>query len=225
MQNRLVLFLIVIAVILAVAGFLLISFLTGEPETVEQGAPGTVPSGETGDTGVPVQVDGITVYLNPLPQQAVSIQTQITPAATEPGVILVTPPATQPSAQPTLVIATATSAPPPVTGPSGDQIIFVDYVVQPGDTLYRITTKQVTSIELMAVHGISSVNVVPGNTLRLPVANPNYCPAGMQPYVVRPDDNVFRIAIEYNTTTQAIASANNLPADYRIDITQVICIP
>jgi LysM repeat protein len=224
MQNRLVLFLIVIAVILAVAGFLLISFLTGEPETVEPGAQGTVPSGEVGNAGVPVQVDGITVYLNPLPQQAVSIQAQITPAATQPAVIIETPPATQPSIQPTLAFATAT-APPPVTGPSGDQIIFVDYVVQPGDTLYRITTKQVTSIELMAVHGISSVNLVPGNTLRLPVANPNYCPVGTQPYVVRPDDNVFRIAIEYNTTTEAIASANNLPADYRIDITQVLCIP
>jgi LysM repeat protein len=111
----------------------------------------------------------------------------------------------------------------PVTG-GGEAVIFIDYVVQPGDTLYRITEKQATSIELMAVHGISAVDIVPGTTLRLPVANPAAC-SGLATYVVRPGDTVYSIAQRYGTTTQAIASANGLGADFRINVAQVLCIP
>ncbi|MFW5941368.1 MAG: LysM peptidoglycan-binding domain-containing protein [Chloroflexota bacterium] len=234
MQNRLVFFLIVIAVILAIAGFLLVSFLTRGPGEPAE-APAEQPPATDGETlpengepdGLAVQVDNTTVYLNPATDRTVVLQS-------EQQVQQPTPQPLEPTLQPTAEIITptepaATEAPAPTAAApvatGGESVTFIDYVVQQGDTLYRITEKQTTSIELMAVHGISSEDVVPGNTLRLPVANPSYCPAGSQSYVVRPGDNVFRIARQFGATTQEIASANNLGADFRINIAQVLCIP
>lgn len=224
MQNRLVFFLIVIAVILAIAGFLLVSFLTRDPQ-----APADVaadqPTADAGEVpvGIPVQVDDTTVYLQTLPERSVRLQVEGAQQPAGP-----TPSGPEPTPQPTqpLVVATPVAtqaAPAPAT--SGEATTFIDYVVQPEDTLYRITEKQNTSIELMSVHGISAEDLVPGTTLRLPVANPAYCPAGARQYVVRPGDTVFSISRQYNTTTQAIASANNLGANFRIDVAQVLCIP
>ena len=224
MQNRLVFFLIVIAVILAIAGFLLVSFLTRDPQAPEDAAVDQ-PTADAGEVpvGIPVQVDDTTVYLQTLPERSVRLQVEGVQPPVDP-----TPSDLQPTPQPTqpLVVATpipTAAAPAPAT--SGEATTFIDYVVQPEDTLYRIAEKQNTSIELMAVHGISSEDLVPGATLRLPVANPAYCPAGARQHVVRPGDTVFSISRQYNTTTQAIASANNLGADFRIDVAQVLCIP
>jgi len=226
MQNRLVFFVVVIAVILAIAGFLLISFLTrgGDPPVDDPGA-GDVADGTLPDSGlpvgVPVQIDGTTVYLRTLPERAVTISQA--PPIVEPTVadVLPTTVPTEAVVEPTVPVAQPSAAAPVV---GTDRVIFIDYVVQAGDTLYSIADKQATSIELMAVHNISAEDLVPGTTLRLPVGNPAAC-SGASVYVVRPGDTVFSIAKRYNTTTQAIASANGLAADFRINVAQVLCIP
>lgn len=234
MQHRMVFFVAAVAIILAIAGFLLLSFLTRsnepaveqpeeqvaeQPPDGEQGAeqpPGDVPVGQ------PVQVDGTTVYLQTLPERAVTVA-EAPPV--EPTVVVI-----EPEPQPTetleviVVPEQQPTAAPPVAGAAGESVIFIDYVVQPGDTLYSIADKQTTSIELMAVHGISSDDLDPGTTLRLPVGNPAYC-SGATTYVVEPGDTVFSIARRFSTTTQAIQSANGLNANFRINVAQVLCIP
>lgn len=242
MQHRMVFFVAAVAIILAIAGFLLLSFLTradepaveqpgeqtaeqtpgaeqtpdGDGEQAGEQTPGDVPEGE------PVQVDGTTVYLQTLPERAVTV------AEAPPEEV--TAEVTEPEPQPTETLEVIVepeqqpTAAPPVAGAAGDSVIFIDYVVQPGDTLYSIADKQTTSIELMAVHGISSEDLDPGTTLRLPVGNPAYC-SGATTYVVEPGDTVFSIARRFNTTTQAIQSANGLNANFRINVAQVLCIP
>ena len=122
--------------------------------------------------------------------------------------------------QPTL---TATPVPPtPIPPPP--EVIIVGYLVQPGDSLYAVTKKQNTSIDLMSVYSISAENMIAGNTLSLPVANPVFCP-GLLPYVVRDQQTVSNIARNFGTTPDAIAAVNNLDANYSIKTTQVICIP
>ena len=122
--------------------------------------------------------------------------------------------------QPTL---TATPVPPtPIPPPP--EVIIVGYLVQPGDSLYAITKKQNTSIDLMSVYSISAENMIVGNTLSLPVANPAFCP-GLLAYVVRDQQTVSNIARNFGTTPDAIAAVNNLDANYSIKTTQVICIP
>jgi LysM repeat protein len=129
-------------------------------------------------------------------------------------------PGNPPDAQPTLIPTPLPATPIPL--PS--EVIFVGYVVQPGDTLYGITKKQNTSIDLMALYGISAENIIVGNTLSLPVANPAYCP-GLLPYVVRDHETVSNIARRFGTTPDAIGAVNNLGSNYLIKTTQVICIP
>jgi LysM repeat protein len=171
---------------------------------------GDIPAGQ------PVQIDGTIVYLQPAPDRIVSLSQA--PIVLEPTAEPIPDPTETPD-----MAQEQEVQPPPATG-GGDAVIFIDYVVQPGDTLYRIADTQATSIELMAVHGISAEDIVPGTTLRLPVANPAVCP-GATTYVVRPGDTVFSLSRRYNTTTQAIASANGLGPDFRINVAQVLCIP
>ena len=125
----------------------------------------------------------------------------------------------------TIIVPTLTPSPiPPTPTPVPPQVIFTPNVVQQGDSLYRITQKQNTSIDLMALYGIDSTDLIAGSTLNLPIANPAYCP-GMTPHVVRDQQTVFSIARIYGTSSQAIAAANNLDASYTIKTTQVLCIP
>ena len=130
--------------------------------------------------------------------------------------IPINPSDVQPTLIPTLLPAT------PIPLPS--EVIFVGYVVQPGDSLYRITKKQNTSIDLMALYDISAENIIVGNPLSLPVANPAYCP-GLLAYVVRDHETVSIIARRFGTSPDAIGAVNNLDANYLIKTTQVICIP
>jgi LysM repeat protein len=104
------------------------------------------------------------------------------------------------------------------------QMIIIPYSVQPGDTLYSIANKHNTSIELMAINGIDSGDIVAGSTLKLPIANPAFCP-GMRPYIVRGDDTVFSLARIFGTTTKDVIAANNLDANATIYISEVICLP
>ena len=76
----------------------------------------------------------------------------------------------------------------------------------------------------MAKHGIDAEDLIPGATLRLPIANSAYCP-GTRAYVVRDKDTVYRIAAAFGTTVEAIAQLNALDPAYTIRVTEVICIP
>lgn len=104
------------------------------------------------------------------------------------------------------------------------QMITIPYNVLPGDTLYSIANKHNTSIELMAINGIDSGDIVAGSTLELPVANPAFC-LGMTPHIVQRDDTVFSLARTYGTTVEEIIAANTLEANATIYISEVICLP
>jgi len=171
-----------------------------------------------------ITVAGTPVALYPDPNKTILLVSEAgTPVAPESGnpeqataVILVTVTPAQPLPSPTPL-------PPPPT-PVPPSVIFTSYVVQPGDSLYRITQVQNTSIDLMALHGISSSAMVAGNVLNLPIANPTFCP-GMIPHVVRDQQTVYSIAREYGSSPDAIAAVNGLDANYTVKTTQVICVP
>ncbi len=122
------------------------------------------------------------------------------------------------------------------------------YVVQPGDTLYRIAIRHGTSVAaLQAANNISNVNLIyagqvltiPGGGSAPPVATavppppnpyPTAPPPGSPPtigtfYVVQPGDRLYRIALQFGVTVQAIASANNIANTNLIYAGQVLIIP
>lgn len=139
------------------------------------------------------------------------VQTQPIVPTIDPASFTPTPPLVQDTTQP-LVPAAA------------EKVIFKDYTVLQGDSLYSIAEANNSSIELMAKHGIDANDLVPGSVIRLPYANPAYCP-GMRAYVVRDKDTVFRIAQFFSRSVDVIAQTNRLDANYTIFTTDVICIP
>ncbi len=115
----------------------------------------------------------------------------------------------------------ATAVPPPAVA----KIIFIDYTVQQGDTLYSISDRIDTSIALMADQGISQTNLTPGQVIRLPLGNPDYCAGRGRPYAVGEGDTAFNIGQRFNTTPENLQALNGLDANYTVKTADIICIP
>lgn len=211
-QPIIVFLLIGMAIILAIGLFLVVLFIQNRPE---------VPEG----TELEI-VEGVEVRVNPDPNKEVVIVQPVvdtgTPATdTQPAPAPVEPTATTP-----IVIPTSTPLPPAATvpAPRPDSVIFIDYVVQPGDTLYSIAKRMDTSIALMAQKGISAEDLVPGKVIRLPVGNPAYCTA-RRPYAVTEGDTAFSIARKFGISIEELRAINNLDANYTVYTGTIICVP
>jgi LysM repeat protein len=184
---------------------------------------------------VPITVNGQTVYIYPDPAMSVKVVSQ-QPGSSSSGEVDPVPVVTLPPdvvAQATAQVGTggqtqppAATLPPPPPPPTAvpPSVVVINYIVVPGDSLYRLTQKHNTSIDLMASYSIAASDMIAGNSLALPVANQAFCP-GSRPHVVRDQQTVSDIARAYNTTPQAIGAANGLDANYSVKTTQVICVP
>lgn len=117
------------------------------------------------------------------------------------------------------------------------------YVVQPGDTLWRISRQFGTTVDaIVQANHIPNPNLIyVGQVLEIPVGptavppvpGPTATPGAPTPvppptqqtYVVQPGDNLTRIAAMFNTTVQAIVQANNIVNPNLIFVGQVLIIP
>lgn len=154
----------------------------------------------------------------PAPEQ-VATQPEPTAENTEPATPQPDP--TQTPVPEAVVVATNTAVPAPA---AVNPVIFTNYNVVAGDTLYKITTQYATSIALMAEHGISQDSLTPGAVVSIPIGNPAYCP-GRRPYAVGEDETVFSISQKYNITKEDLQSINGLGADFGIQAAQILCVP
>ncbi|MBI2976687.1 MAG: LysM peptidoglycan-binding domain-containing protein [Chloroflexi bacterium] len=138
-----------------------------------------------------------------------------------------------------LIIPTGDAAPPaatakPVANPGA-------YTVLAGDNLYRISIKFSTTVEaIQSLNGLTSTVIFVGQVLKIPGAGTTTVTATPKPgatstptptgsaipgtYVVQPGDNLYRIAIKFNTTVEAIQSLNGLTSTV-IFVGQVLKIP
>jgi LysM repeat protein len=218
-QNmRMVFVLMVSAVFCAIATFVALALIINRSDTTPA---------QSGEVPIMITVAGTPVALYPDSNKTVLLVsdagTAVAPESGEPAQATAT--AVIGATETAIIVPTATPSPiPPTPTPVPSQVIFTTYVVQSGDSLYSITQVQNTSIDLMALYGIDSTDLVAGSTLNLPIANPAYCP-GMIPHVVRDQQTVYSIARIYGSSPQAIAAANNLDANFTIKTTQVLCIP
>ncbi len=170
-----------------------------------------------------VLVDGILITLNGDPEKTVVLTDELNTPLESPDISPDQPAVAQDQEPSPLPEPTATATLPPPT-PIPDPVIFVNYTIRSGDSLFSIAEAQNSSIELMALHGIDDRDLVPGAALNLPVANPAYCPTS-QAYVVRDRDTAFRIAQQFGTSADAIRDLNGLDSNYTVRVTQVICVP
>lgn len=86
------------------------------------------------------------------------------------------------------------------------------YVIRPGDTLYAIAVRYHVSVQyLAAINGIPCPNCIfAGSVLRVPCGG---APSGTICFhhMVQSGERLFRIAMRYGVSWQAIAAANHIP--------------
>lgn len=125
--------------------------------------------------------------------------------------------------------ATPTSPPPPTDTPSPGTI---EYTIQSGDTLYSIAQRyNITVDELKAANNITDAeSLTVGQVLVIPAGGqaPSVSPTpsgGEVTHIVQRGENLFRIALRYGTTVQAVANRNNIVNPALIWAGQKLVIP
>lgn len=128
---------------------------------------------------------------------------------------------------PAVVAPTATPPPPPTATAAGPK----QYTVKPGDWLHKIARENGVSPEALiaANPNINPDSVLkPGTVLNIPAAGspaPGGATTGEKTYVVKSGDNLFRIALNNDTTLETLAQLNGISAPYTVYPGQVLKLP
>ena len=188
-----------------------------------------------GDTVVAVETTPTPVPTGEMPADltltlAASLTAEGTPMAspTAEGTPMASTAEGTPTVTPTSPPGAPTHTPTPTpTTPPGTPSATIVHVVQRGENLFRIALTYNTTVEaIAAANGIGNTRLIyVGQKLTIPQGGGTAPPGGGRTHVVRPGENLFRIALQYGTTAQAIAAANNLPNIHLIYAGQVLRIP
>jgi LysM repeat protein len=102
----------------------------------------------------------------------------------------------------------------------------VVYIVRPGDNVFRIALRYRTTIQSIArLNGLNSAREIrSGQRLVVVVCGGVSRQSSGRTYIVRSGDNLFRIALRYGTSAQAIRNANGLHSNLIVP-GQVLFIP
>jgi len=126
---------------------------------------------------------------------------------------------------PTATPIQAVSVSTPISSPSssGGEVI---HVVQVGENLFRIGLKYDVAPETIAAYnGILDVTLIYiGQKLRIPTASGGNFING-NTYIVQNGDTLLSIAIAFDTTTEALISANNLNNPNMLYVGQALKVP
>jgi len=148
-----------------------------------------------------------------------------TPEATvEPTVVATVEPTPEPVVE-TPTEPTAAPTPAAVAGAA-------TYTVQPGDNLFRIALRHNLTVQALAqANNITNPGLIQvGQVLSIPLSQTMptqpQTPSGCaNVYVVKPGDNLFRIALRYNYSQYYLAQYNNIANPSLVYVGQPICIP
>lgn len=103
------------------------------------------------------------------------------------------------------------------------------YIVQPGDTLWRIAQKYGVTVDAVIKANNLDPNkyIMVGQRLVIPgtVTLPGTGSGGNSVYFVQAGDTLWRIAQKYNTTVDGISKANNIDPNKYLYVGQKLTIP
>lgn len=109
----------------------------------------------------------------------------------------------------------------PQPDPDGSGSGVIEYIVQPGDSLWLIAQRYGTTVDaIRSLNGLTGTLIDVGQVLRIPSSN-------TRPYIeytVRPGDTLWLISRRYNTTVDDIKRLNGLTSDM-LSIGQMLRIP
>jgi LysM repeat protein len=145
-----------------------------------------------------------TTTTTPIPSMTPTTEVGTTPTAT-----------TEPTATAT------TTAPEPTATPSASEFT---YVVRTGDTLWGLAIRFGTTVEaIKARNSLTSDMIYKGDELTIPGTDPGT--GQTVTHTVQPGENLFRIALKYQTTVEAISAANSIVNPSLIYAGQKLTIP
>ena len=105
----------------------------------------------------------------------------------------------------------------------------VVHVVQPGENLFRIALRYGTTVDAIAsANGLTNTrHIYVGQRLTIPTSgSPSSPPASSEGiHVVQRGENLYRIALRYGTTIQALAAANGIVNTNQVYVGQRLVIP
>ncbi|MGD9001194.1 MAG: LysM domain-containing protein [Anaerolineae bacterium] len=135
--------------------------------------------------------------------------------------------------EPTTPPTAAEEAPTPTTAPTETQAPVTSgeatHTVRPGENMFRIALRYGTTVDAIArANGIANPRLIyVGQQLTIPLTGdqPAEPSPGGTTYVVRPGDNLFRIALRYNISYLQLAQYNGIANPSNIYVGQVIKIP
>jgi LysM repeat protein len=110
----------------------------------------------------------------------------------------------------------------PSPSPTPALILRSPHVVEPGDTLQAIALQYNSSVALLAIE-VTAEQFTPGKVIQVPVPNPAACPSG-RIHVVEQNETLFGLSRLYDTSVEALMSANNLAGNL-IHVGDVLCLP
>lgn len=101
------------------------------------------------------------------------------------------------------------------------------YIIKSGDTLYKLAMEYDTTVEaIMRINpGLNPNNLQIGQKICIPKDTPKDCPVGTFCYTIKQGDTLYTLAMEYNTTVEAIMKVNPGIDPNNLQIGQKICIP
>ena len=109
----------------------------------------------------------------------------------------------------------------PQPDPDGSGSGVIEYIVQPGDSLWLIAQRYGTTVDaIRSLNGLTGTLIDVGQVLKIPSSN-------TRPYIeytVRPGDTLWLISRRYNTTVDDIKRLNGLTSDM-LSIGQMLRIP
>ena len=99
------------------------------------------------------------------------------------------------------------------------------YVVQKGDSLWSIASKNKTTVnELKTLNNLSSNTLQIGQLLKLPTTSKEEITTNENIYIVKKGDSLWSISNKYGTNVDALKKANNLTSNI-LSIGQTLVIP
>ena len=162
----------------------------------------------------------------------------VSDATPEPTALPAQPPEETSVPLPTAVPEQPTAEPAPANtpdpnAPTSQQGCSSPYTVKTGEWLFSIgRTCGVNPYAIAQANGIYPPYyfIYPGQQLTIPGGSPNPNPQptttpGSKTYVVKPGDNLFRIALSYGVSLQALAAANGISNYNLIYVGQKLSIP
>ncbi len=134
-----------------------------------------------------------------------------------------------------LATPTGTGTPSTATGATGANAGELSYTVVAGDVLTSIAVKfDVPSAQIRTLNNLTSDTLQIGQKLRIPAKTaasgtppPSTSPGSASTYTVKAGDTAFGIALQFDTTTDALERANNVPKGGldNLQLGQVVKLP